>query len=149
MMSRRRTLRLHLKGGDHACSWNVTVQDVPLIAIVDDSISMREALYGLVSSLGYRAETFETAELFLASVQLFDCLILDVAMPGRNGIELQAELNKRRSPPPMIFLTSRNDDATRTTALIGGAICFLGKPVDDTKLISCLKSALKHRLGEK
>jgi FixJ family two-component response regulator len=138
--------------GNSARARIANVRNVPLIAIVDDSISMREALFGLVSSLGHQAELFETADQFLASVdsqlfdcQVFDCVILDVAMPGRSGIELQAELNKRRSPPPIIFVTSRNDEATKTAALVGGAICFLGKPVDDTELISCLQSALRQR----
>lgn len=125
-------------------SERLNVRNVPLIAIVDDNASMREALFGLIVSLGYQAEVFESAEAFLASAgdRIFDCLVLDVAMPGLSGIQLQARLNERGSTRPIIFVTSRDDDATRTAALQGGATCFLGKPVDDTELISCLHSAL-------
>jgi FixJ family two-component response regulator len=129
---------------------SLDVQNVPLIAIVDDSANMREALFGLIGSLGYQAEVFESAEAFLASTgdRIFNCLILDVAMPGLSGIQLQARLNERNSSPPIIFVTSRNDDATRGVALKAGATCFLGKPVDDKELISCLQSALGHSAAE-
>jgi len=124
---------------------SLNVRNVPLIAIVDDSANMREALFGLIGSLGYQAEVFESAEAFLASTgdRTFDCLILDVAMPGLSGIQLQARLNEQGSTLPIIFVTSRNDDATRDAALKAGATCFLGKPVEDTELISCLNLALQ------
>ena len=124
---------------------SLNVRNVPLIAIVDDSANMREALFGLIGSLGYQAEVFESAEAFLESTgdRTFDCLILDVAMPGLSGIQLQARLNEQGSTLPIIFVTSRNDDATRDAALKAGATCFLGKPVEDTELISCLNLALQ------
>jgi FixJ family two-component response regulator len=123
------------------------VRNAPLIAIVDDSVSMREALRGLVLSLGYEAAVFESAEQFLACAtdRLINCIILDVVMPGLSGLELQAELGRRGTTTPVIFVTSRNDGATKAAAMSGGALSLLGKPVDDAQLIQCLHAALGTR----
>lgn len=116
----------------------------PLIAIVDDDLAIREALDDLVKSLGHKSKLFDSAEAFLsfkprASI---DCMVVDVKMPGLSGIELQGRLNRDGDRPPMIFMTSYHDDRTRTAALDGGALAFLGKPVDLSKLIEYIDVAL-------
>ncbi|MBR0667763.1 response regulator [Roseomonas hellenica] len=118
--------------------------DAPVIGIVDDDSSMREALQGLVQSLGCRAVAFASAEHFLAAAEpaALACLILDVRMPGLDGIALQALLRDRGHRLPILFMTSYVDARTRARALEGGAIGFLGKPVDDDALIACLRGAL-------
>lgn len=116
----------------------------PLIAIVDDDLAIREALDDLIKSLGYESRLFESAEAFLAFKPRasVDCIVVDVKMPGLSGIELQNRLNSEGDRPPMIFMTSYHDERTRTAALDGGALAFLGKPVDLTKLIAFMDTAL-------
>ncbi|MDS7593926.1 response regulator [Agrobacterium tumefaciens] len=115
-----------------------------LIAIVDDDMAIREALDDLVKSLGHESRMFESAEAFLdfSPRSAIDCMIVDVRMPGLSGIELQSRLNQDGDRPPMIFMTSYHDERTRAGALAGGALAFLGKPVDPSKLISCIDTAL-------
>jgi FixJ family two-component response regulator len=120
------------------------VSQTSLIAIVDDDLAIREALDDLVKSLGYESKLFESAEAFLAFKPRasVDCMVVDVKMPGLSGIELQSRLNQEGDRPPMIFMTSYHDERTRTAALDGGALAFLGKPVDLTKLIEFIDTAL-------
>ena len=119
----------------------------PVIAIVDDDRSIREALDDLVLSCGYESRLFSSAEDFLARGDLvaIDCMLVDVKMPGLSGIQMQDVLNSRGDQkPPMIFMTSYCDERTRAAAMDGGAFAFLGKPVDFNQLILCLEEALKH-----
>ncbi len=117
---------------------------VPVIAVVDDDPAIREAMDDLIMSFGYECRLFVSAEQFLESKQQadIDCIVVDVKMPGLSGIELQSELNRRGTPPPMIFVTSYQDERTRNAALNGGALAFLGKPVNIVSLIGCLESVL-------
>ncbi|AYM07134.1 response regulator transcription factor [Agrobacterium tumefaciens] len=117
---------------------------VPVIAVVDDDPAIREAMDDLIMSFGYECRLFVSAEQFLESKQQadIDCIVVDVKMPGLSGIELQSELNRRGSHPPMIFVTSYQDERTRNAALNGGALAFLGKPVNIVSLIGCLESVL-------
>ncbi len=117
---------------------------VPVIAVVDDDPAIREAMDDLIMSFGYECRLFVSAEQFLESKQQadIDCIVVDVKMPGLSGIELQSELNRRGNPPPMIFVTSYQDERTRNAALNGGALAFLGKPVNIVSLIGCLESVL-------
>lgn len=120
---------------------------IPVIAIVDDDQSIREALDDLVLSCGYESRLFTSAEEFLADPDpsSIDCMLVDVKMPGLTGIELQSALNEQQSPrPPMIFMTSYRDAKTRTAAMNGGAFAFLGKPVNFGQLVQCLEQALKQ-----
>ncbi len=119
---------------------------VPTIAVVDDDAAIREAMDDLVKSCGYECRLFASAEEFLAFEprSAINCMVVDVKMPGLSGIELQAELNKHPERPPMIFVTSYEDERTRKTAINGGAFAFLGKPVDIEKLIGCVELALGH-----
>jgi len=117
---------------------------VPVIAVVDDDPAIREAMDDLIMSFGYECRLFVSAEQFLESKQQadIDCIVVDVKMPGLSGIELQSELNRRGNHPPMIFVTSYRDERTRNAALNGGALAFLGKPVNIVSLIGCLESVL-------
>ncbi len=116
----------------------------PVIAVVDDDDSIREALGDLIRSLGYRCLGFASAEDFLgfADRPSIACMITDIKMPGLTGLELQDRLNAEGHPPPIIFMTSYVDDATKAKAMGGGARCFFGKPVDDDDLIACLHSVV-------
>lgn len=123
-----------------------TVSHSSLIAIVDDDLAIREALDDLVKSLGYESLLFTSAEEFLdyEPRSSIDCMVVDVKMGGLSGIELQSRLNAEPDRPPMIFMTSYHDERTRSAALEGGALAFLGKPVDLSKLIACLESVVGH-----
>lgn len=116
-----------------------------LIAIVDDDLAIREALDDLVRSLGHESLLFASAEEFLAFQPRasVDCMVVDVKMTGICGIELQRRLNQEPDRPPIIFMTSYHDDRTRAAAMDGGALAFLGKPVDLNRLIMCIDEALK------
>jgi FixJ family two-component response regulator len=115
-----------------------------MISIVDDDESVREALWGLVRSVGYTVSTFASAEEFVNSDQLgkADCLILDVAMPGMGGIELQRRLVADHSPVPVIFITAHEDEGIRAQALRNGAEAFLIKPFSEDALLDAIQGAL-------
>ena len=117
----------------------------PIIAIVDDDESMREATENLVRSLGYHASTFGSADEFLNSEQLHDtsCLITDLHMPGLSGIDLQDRLIARGYRIPIIFITGYPDENVRTRAIKAGAVGFLSKPYNHDHLLGCLDKALK------
>ena len=117
---------------------------VPVISIVDDDKSMREATSALVRSLGYVAATFASAEDFLGSdrVDNTSCLITDVQMPGLSGVELQSRLIADGRHMPIIGVTAYPEERTRTQMLRAGAIGFLSKPFNDECLIDCLATAL-------
>jgi len=117
---------------------------VPVISIVDDDESVREATKGLVRSLGYVAATFASSEEFLNSERVNDtsCLISDVQMPGLNGLELQSRLRAMGRRIPVIFVTAFPQEQARARALQAGAFGFLSKPFSDDSLIHCLDRAL-------
>lgn len=115
-----------------------------LISVVDDDESVRESLPDLIKEFGFAAQTFSSAEEFLASdnASRTTCLILDIAMPGMSGLDLQRELKDRRLKIPVIFITAQKDDAVRKRALEQGAVAFLFKPFSDTALLEALNSAV-------
>ena len=117
---------------------------VPMISIVDDDPSVREATKGLVRSLGYGAAAFASAEDFLQSDQVNDtaCLITDVQMPGLSGVELQSRLIAQGNCTPIIFITAFPEERVRTRALEAGAVGFLSKPFDEDRLIEYIHAAL-------
>jgi FixJ family two-component response regulator len=117
----------------------------PLVAVVDDDESVREALESLLRSVGYRAEGFDSAEAFLLSGRLpeMDCLILDVKMPGMGGMNLKEGLGNIKPPLPTVFLTAHGDEATRSEAMQLGAVGFLRKPCSDEDLLNAVRLALK------
>jgi FixJ family two-component response regulator len=115
-----------------------------LIAIVDDDESARSAIHGVLKSVGLKPRLFASAEEFLASGQQNEtaCLITDVRMPGMSGLELQARLAEEGCRIPIIFVTAYGDTRMRTQAMKGGALVFLGKPIDDKVLLESVRSAL-------
>ena len=116
-----------------------------LVAIVDDDASMRAAIEDLLSSVGIKAKSFESAEEFLLSGLQHEiaCLISDIRMPGMTGLELQAKLVAEGSKVPIIFVTAHGNSRMRTQALNCGAIEFLGKPFDDERLLVSVRTALR------
>jgi FixJ family two-component response regulator len=126
------------------------VPHTPVIAIVDDDESFRQATISFIRSLGYSAAAFPSADSFLASnaVENTDCLITDVQMPGMSGIELQSYLTAQGHRVPVIFVTAFPEIEARSHALRAGAIGFLGKPFGDEHLINCLNKALAARTAD-
>ena len=115
-----------------------------LIAIVDDDQSFREALQSLLTLIGFRAAIFPSARNFLDSPQFpnVSCAILDVSMPGMDGLELQQHLVATH-PIPIVFVTDLRDAKTRDRAVAAGAISFLNKPVSEETLIDAVNSAFR------
>lgn len=116
-----------------------------LISIVDDDQFFRESMRRFMRSLGYTAEAFRSAADFLASHRLAEtaCLIADVQMPEMSGIELYRHLIDAGHAVPTILVTAYPDDAVRSRTLDNGVICYLRKPVDETRLLQCLRAALR------
>lgn len=114
-----------------------------LVSIVDDDESVRESLPDLLKEFGFPSQTYSSAEEFLASDGILQtkCLILDVAMPGMSGPELQLELNRRKIKIPVIFITAQRDETARSRLIEQGAIACLVKPFSDTALLEALNSA--------
>lgn len=117
----------------------------PLVCIVDDDESVRESLPDLLREFGCAALTFSSAEAFLASrhVTQARCLLLDVAMPGMSGPDLQRELKVRRHDIPIVFITAQRDERIRKRLLDEGAVECLFKPFSDTALADVLNTVLR------
>ena len=122
----------------------------PLISVVDDDHSVRESLARLIRSVGFRVQLFESAEDFLGETagRRADCLLLDVRMPGMNGLNLQRELSATDRDLPVIFITAHDEAGVRDRALAAGAVAFLRKPFNDELFIKTLRVALKEDTGE-
>jgi FixJ family two-component response regulator len=118
-----------------------------LVAVVDDDESVRESLPDLLREFGFATRSFSSAEEFLTSDSLVQtgCLILDVAMPGMTGFDLQRELKLRGHSIPIIFITAHKDEVVRRRAFQQGAVEFLFKPFSDTALLQALNTALRVR----
>jgi FixJ family two-component response regulator len=116
----------------------------PLISIVDDDESVREAIKGLMRSLGYRVVTATSAAEFLSSrhVRRTSCLIADMQMPGMTGLELYQRVSTSGKPIPTILITAYPDDGVRERALAAGVIGYLSKPFEEDDLLACIRSAL-------
>ncbi|MEO8048420.1 MAG: response regulator [Nitrospirota bacterium] len=115
------------------------------VAVVDDDESVRESLPDLLREFGFAVHAFSSAEEFLASDRVGEtkCLILDVAMPGMTGLDLQCELKSRGHKIPIIFITAQKDETVRARAFEQGAAEFLLKPFSDTALLAALNTALR------
>lgn len=116
-----------------------------LVAVVDDDESVRESLPDLLRVSGYQVETFASAEDFLAAGDLgrTGCLVLDVSMPGMSGPELHRELQRRRRPIPVVFITAQSDESLRPRLLEQGAVDCLFKPFSEDALLAAIVSALR------
>jgi FixJ family two-component response regulator len=116
-----------------------------LISVVDDDESVRESLPDLLREFGFAVQAFSSAEEFLASDYLCQtrCLVLDVAMPGMSGPDLQQELARRRQEIPIVFITAHRDEDVRPRLLKCGAVECLFKPFSETALLDALNAALR------
>jgi FixJ family two-component response regulator len=116
-----------------------------LVSVVDDDESVRESLPDLLREFGFASRVFSSAEEFLASAAVSEtrCLILDIAMPGMSGPELQRELKRRQLEIPTIFITAHRDNTVRSRMLEQGAVECLFKPFSDTSLLAALNTALQ------
>lgn len=120
-----------------------------LISLVDDDESIRRTTTLLIESFGFHAAAFESAESFLKSDQLQEtsCLIIDIQMPGMNGLQLQSHLATAGYKIPIIFITAYDKEQSRQQALQAGAVAFLGKPFGDELLLQALRAALRQDEG--
>jgi FixJ family two-component response regulator len=124
------------------------VGTVPVVAVVDDEVAVREAMAGLLRSAGFEAECFGSAEAFLERRprKLFSCLILDIGLPGMSGLDLQEQLAASQADVPIVFITAFDDRDNRiqARALASGAVGFFRKPFDDESLLSVIRRAFDN-----
>jgi FixJ family two-component response regulator len=122
------------------------MSDKFIVMIVDDDESVRRAARRLIKSFGFAVETFASAEDFLTSGRLPQtaCLVLDVHMPGLNGLELQSRLISEGHQVPIVFITAFNDDNARDQALKAGAVGYLVKPFEEADLLNGINLALQR-----
>jgi FixJ family two-component response regulator len=123
-------------------------EEQTIIAIVDDDESVCHAIKRLVRSLGMKTDTFASGQAFIDFIeatpsQRFDCVILDVQMPGASGLDVQKRLKKRGNRLPIIFSTAHDEANVRERALAAGAAAFLRKPFNAELLIKTLRAAVK------
>jgi FixJ family two-component response regulator len=118
----------------------------PIVFVVDDDISVRESLELLIRHAGWQPETFESAQEFLSHPRFHvpSCLVLDVTLPGLNGLDLQKRIAGERSDMPIIFITGHGDVPTTVQAMKGGAVEFLTKPFSDDVLLSAIRYAIER-----
>jgi CheY-like chemotaxis protein len=128
-------------------TWGRIAEGINMITVIDDDESVRDATKTLLRSAGYKVSTFESAETFLESGALADtgCLILDVRMPGMDGLTLQRRLSAQKASVPIIFVTAHDDARSRQQAIEGGAMDFLCKPFEANTLVSAVETALVRR----
>lgn len=120
------------------------------VFVVDDDADVRAAIAGLLQSVGLRSETFATAQEFLDRERPDgpSCLVLDIRLPGMNGLEAQHELSRAGIRTPIIFITAHGDIPKAVTAMKSGAVEFLTKPFDDERLLAAITQALERDRAE-
>ena len=121
----------------------------PIVFVVDDDVSVRESLELLIGNEGWQSKTFSSAQEFLDSPRAVvpSCLLLDISLPGLNGLELQKRIAADRTDMPIIFITGHGDVPKTVQAMKAGAIEFLTKPFNDEALLTGIQQALeKSRL---
>ena len=121
-------------------------RETPIVFVVDDDISVRESLELLIHNAGWQPETFESAQEFLSCrrVPVPSCLVLDVGLPGLNGLDLQKRVAVDRADMPIIFITGYGDVPTTVAAMKAGAVEFLTKPFKTDTLLSAIRHALER-----
>ena len=119
-------------------------QTTPVVFVVDDDISVREALEALINAEGWQAAVFNSAQDFLSrsAVEAPSCLILDVSLPDLNGLDLQAQIAADDLAMPIIFITGYGDIPMTVRAMKAGAVEFLTKPFDDNALLGAIRHAI-------
>jgi len=127
----------------------VDANDTRLVSIVDDDESLRRSVKNLLTSVGFRVETFPSAEAFLQSAHRADtrCVVLDLRMPGTCALDLLRHLAATGAPIPVGILTAHRDDEARRRTLQAGAIAFLGKPFHGEALLGAVRRALAESPG--
>ena len=118
----------------------------PLISVIDDDESIRKATRLLIQSFGFQAVALQSAETFLQSAQLREtsCLIVDVQLPGMNGLQLQRHLAAEGCKVPIIFITAYDNSDSRQQAMQAGAVAFLSKPFSDNLLLQTIRATLRQ-----
>jgi len=121
-------------------------QGRPIVFVVDDDVSMREALEALIRCAGWEPETFASAQEFLSRPRVLapSCLILDVTLPDLNGLDLQRRIAADGIDMPIIFITGHRDVLMEIQAMKAGAVEFLTKPFGDDALLSAIGHAIQH-----
>ncbi|WIW44912.1 response regulator [Bradyrhizobium sp. 62B] len=114
------------------------------IAVIDDDDSFRVALVESLSSLGYQADGYSSAEDYIQRVgaRLFGCVVTDIHMPGMSGLDLMQRLSSEGSKTPVVLITARSDTNLEAKAAAAGAVCLLRKPFDINDLIGCIEGAV-------
>src|SRR5580704_7496273 len=122
--------------------WHAT----PILFVIDDDISVRESLELLIRNAGWQVETFESAQDFLSRPRIVvpSCLVLDVALPGLSGLDLQKRVAVDRTDLPIIFITGYGDVPTTVQAMKAGAVEFLTKPFGDDALLNVIRQAIER-----
>ena len=118
----------------------------PIVFVVDDDISVRESLELLIRCEGWQPETFASAQEFLNRPRALvsSCLVLDISLPGLNGLDLQNRIAVERTDMPIIFITGHGDIPMTVQAMKAGAVEFLTKPLSDEVLLSAIRQALER-----
>ncbi len=124
----------------------MTLRSTPTVFVIDDDVEVRKSIQGLLKASGLDSESFATAEEFLARTAQDgpSCLVLDVSLPGVNGLELQQKLADASVPIPIIFITGHGDIPMTVKAMKTGAVEFLTKPFDDEDLLNAIRQAFNH-----
>jgi FixJ family two-component response regulator len=130
-------------------SATTTSQQIPIVFVVDDDLSVRESLELLITFAGWQPETFESAAEFLGHPRSAtpSCLVLDVSLPDLNGLELQKLIASDRTDMPIIFITGHGDVPMTVQAMKAGAVEFLTKPFDDEVLLTAIRHAIKRSMA--
>jgi FixJ family two-component response regulator len=118
---------------------------IPIVFVVDDDISVRESLEVMIGNEGWQVETFASAQAFLARQRALvpNCLVLDISLPGLNGLDLQKRIAVERNEMPIIFITGHGDVPMTVQAMKAGAVEFLTKPFSDEALLSAIRQAVE------
>jgi len=121
-------------------------QAAPIVFVVDDDVSVREALESLIRCEGWQPQTFSSAREFLAHprVRVPSCLILDVGLPDLSGLDLQKHITADRADLPIVFITGHHDVPMTVQAMKAGAVEFLTKPFADQALVDALRNAIER-----
>src|SRR3989449_5766937 len=129
---------------DHESSSSPMSHAAPIVFVVDDDVSVRESLELLIRCAGWQAETFASAQEFLVRPRVLapSCLVLDISLPGLNGLDLQKRVAADRSDMPIIFITGHGDIPMSVQAMKAGAVEFLTKPFGDGVLLSAIRNAI-------